>query len=101
MTNGKFEIEFIKSGRGKAQCPPNPDYPEGVTIHGEKKGMPFCTTSVPYPAPECGHFSIVCTQCHIEVVVTTAGRPDDPRLIYIPCLTAPGVEEKDGKLAKE
>lgn len=76
-------VTFVKSGRGKAQCAPNPDYPNGIkiVITDDVK----CKVDLPYPAPECGHWSIHCSACGLTVAVTAAGRPDDPISIEIPC----------------
>jgi hypothetical protein len=69
------------------KCPPNPIYPDGVTIDlredGEGEG---CQLPLhPYPAPRCGWFEVHCHQCGVTVGCTTAGRPDDPRVIIVPC----------------
>lgn len=79
----EHEIAFVKSGRGKAQCAPNPDYPNGIAIKINE--TPKCEAVLPYPAPECGHWKIECCLCRTTVAVTAAGRPDDPISIEIPC----------------
>jgi hypothetical protein len=82
----KFEIHFVKTGRGKAQCPPNPNYPNGVALDGaDDPDKPFCTAELPYPAPECGMWFVKCEICSIKVMVTAAGRPDDPRSVKMNC----------------
>lgn len=77
-------VEFRASGRGKAQCPPDPAFPDGIALDacGERPG---CHVDLPYPAPECGHFVITCVLCRMCVAVTAAGRPDDPVSVRIPC----------------
>ena len=76
-------VEFIPSGRGKARCAPNPAYPDGMDIKIAMR--PSCMVALPYPAPECGHYSLCCSRCGLTVAVTAAGRPDDPRSVEIPC----------------
>ena len=85
MTENKHRIQFVKSGRGKAQCAPDPDYPEGVVVDGALPGAQACSVALPYPAPECGFHHVECLDCGRVVAVTAAGRPDDPRAVIIPC----------------
>lgn len=80
-----FSIEFRPSGRGKAQCPSNPDFPDGISLDGTEGGEPSCTAKLPYPAPECGMWLIHCNLCLMNVLVTAAGRRDDPVSIKMPC----------------
>ncbi len=82
----QFNIAFKPSGRGKARCQPDQNYPNGIDIVMTEEG-PFCKVFLPYPAPECGHYAISCNLCGIKVAVTTAGRPDDPKSVTIPCKT--------------
>lgn len=79
------EVTFCPSGRGKARCPPDPNYPEGKRI--DLGVLPNCAVELPYPAPECGQFVVACGECKASVVVTAAGRPDDPRSVTVPCDT--------------
>lgn len=81
-------VEFVKSGRGKAQCPPNPDYPEGVAIDAAALGEKACSVDLPYPAPECGTWMVRCDQCQMSVAITAAGRIDDPVSVRVPCRMA-------------
>lgn len=82
------QIEYITlfepSGRGKAQCPPDPAFPNGRTIDlaGANIG---CLYGIPYPAPECGVFYVTCLGCKCRVAITAAGRPDDPIAVIMPC----------------
>ena len=78
-------IEFQPSGRGKAQCAPNPAYPAGVAIDGSSLGAPSCTAILPYPAPECGYWFVSCDECPFTLMVSAAGRPDDPISVRVPC----------------
>lgn len=84
---GIKEITFKASGRGKAQCPPHPAFPEGRDIR-----MPSgfgCVVELPYPAPECGAFIVQC-DCGAKAAVTAAGRPDDPRTFQLACYAKEG-----------
>jgi hypothetical protein len=82
---GIISVEFVPSGRGKAQCTSDPRWPNGIDIDAAKDG-PGCKVKLPHPAPECGYFLIICSECHATVAITAAGRLDDPRSIVIPCL---------------
>lgn len=79
------EITFQRSGRGKAQCPPNPDYPNGIALDAFTADAPSCTVSLPYPAPECGMWIVYCRQCSMSMAITAAGRPDDPISVKMNC----------------
>jgi hypothetical protein len=83
--SNQIDIEFIPSGRGKARCPPNPDFPDGVDIDGTGGALPACSTALPYPAPECGQWLLHCRRCAITILITAAGRPDDPRSVRLLC----------------
>ena len=78
----KVIINFMPSGRGKAKCPPNPNYPTGqeLDLCGEKSGI---WIDLPYPAPECGVF-ILWGERIGKVAITVAGRSDDPKRVKIP-----------------
>ena len=78
-------IEFIPSGRGKARCASDPAYPNGKAIGCPEEVCDCCFVALPYPAPECGMWSVECARCKCTVLVTAAGRPDDPVSFYMPC----------------
>ena len=83
--NDKIRVKWVDSGR-EPQCDPSPDYPKGRDIgifDGTSENI--CVASLPYPARRCGYFWIHCKTCNFSVVLTTAGRPDDPRSIALPC----------------
>lgn len=67
------------------QCAPDPNYPNGKAIDISVPGSPSCAADLPYPARRCGVYVIECRQCGFKIGLTTAGRPDDPRSIRIPC----------------
>lgn len=78
----EFGFVFIDSGR-KAQCPPNPDFPEGMAVDAGFKRM--CIVDIPYPSTGCGVLRVDCPVCGIKVGFTVAGRVDDPRRVTLPC----------------
>lgn len=79
----QFKVEWMDSGR-EPQCPPNPAYPDGIDIKADGAAM-TCKADLPYPAKRCGAYVVECTRCGLRVACTTAGRPDDPRSIELPC----------------
>lgn len=80
-----FQIKWIDRGR-EPQCPPHPAYPNGIDLDGAKElGIPTCHTDLPYPAKRCGLYYVECKICASNALITTAGRPDDPRSVLIPC----------------
>ncbi len=80
----RFKIEWIDAER-KPQCPPNPKYPTGKDVDLSGGAMPQCCAALPYPAKRCGLYLVECPVCGLRVAVTTAGRPDDPRLVKMAC----------------
>lgn len=78
-------VEFRPSGRGKALCAPNPEYPNGIALDLTRPGVPTCLVVIPYPAPECGLWLVRCDECHLSIAVTAAGRPDDPISLKMEC----------------
>lgn len=86
--HGKHEVKFMASGRGKARNPPNPDFPNGIGMSSvTDRNKPYCMINLPYPAPECGVWRVNCETCGFTVVITAAGRPDDPKFIEVECQT--------------
>ncbi len=86
MNSENLTVEWI-DGHREPQNAPDPKYPNGIDID-VSNGHPFqftCQTALPYPAPRCGQYLISCSRCGWTGIVTTAGRPDDPRSIKIPC----------------
>lgn len=67
--------------QGKA----NPEFPEGIDLDLSKGAKPTCSTALTYPAPRCGHFFVVCQDCELTTIVSTAGRADDPRSVKMAC----------------
>lgn len=79
----QYQINWIDSGR-KPTCSPNPDYPNGIDLDFSE-GKISCKIDLPYPAKRIGIYLVRCNLCRITVGCTTAGRPDDPRSIRMPC----------------
>lgn len=84
----QFDVRFKRSGRGKARCPSDPRYPNGVITDLAESSEEGCWVDVPYPAPECGAWMIHCNRCDSRSAVTAAGRPDDPVRVRLPCKRA-------------
>lgn len=76
-------------GRREPKHPPNPNYPDGIDID-LAEGKVGCQVPLTYPAKRCGHFEARCDICGAGAVVTTAGRPDDPRSLRLRCLAKRG-----------
>lgn len=81
--NDQFQIEWIDRER-EPQCPPDQRYPHGKDIDASF-GLPNCLAELPYPAKRCGIYRVECLRCGISIGITTAGRPDDPKSVRIPC----------------
>lgn len=64
---------------------PDPKYPNGIDLDMAGGQRLSCLVALPYPAPRCGYWRVMCNTCHFAVVVTTAGRADDPRTVRLPC----------------
>lgn len=80
-----LDVKWI-DGKREPKCAPDPKYPHGIDIDISEGAVKTCETDLPYPADRCGHFLVNCLKCNLKVVVTTAGRPDDPRSIKVKCL---------------
>jgi hypothetical protein len=85
----QFAVRWIDSGR-EPQAKPDPDYPEGRDVSGVRAGEIGCRLALPYPAKRVGNYSIVCKLCGFALLLSTAGRPDDPRSVTMPCKTVEG-----------
>lgn len=77
-----IEVQFLSHDR-KAQCAPDPAFPDGMTIDVGHKQM--CAVDLPYPAECCGTYLVKCVICGMRVGFTAAGRTDDPRRVTLPC----------------
>jgi hypothetical protein len=81
----QFRIEWIDRHR-EPQCPPDPRYPDGIDLPAPAMAKVTCQVDLPYPAKRCGLYVVKCVRCGMTVACTTAGRPDDPRSMQVPCL---------------
>jgi hypothetical protein len=79
-----IKVTWVDHGR-EARHPADPAYPDGVDVDLSRGVARSCRTALPYPAPRCGLYVIACRACGQSVVVTAAGRRDDPRSVAIAC----------------
>jgi hypothetical protein len=79
-----FKIEWVDRHR-EPQCKPDPDFPRGKDVDISNGAVAACTARLPYPAKRCGYFIVECHDCPTRLFITTAGRPDDPRSVKLPC----------------
>ena len=70
------------------KCAPDARYPHGIDLDLSEGASVTCNVPVSYPSPRCGYLEIRCTRCGESAAVTTAGRPDDPRNVRLPCYGA-------------
>lgn len=82
-----MKIEWT-DGYREPKVAPNPAYPDGIDLDMTGgQGGKTCVTDLPYPARRCGHYTVECETCGLRVVITTAGRADDPRSVTLACLS--------------
>jgi hypothetical protein len=79
-----LKVEWIDRGFAPLNQP-NPAYPDGVRVDVSGGRLPCCDTDLPYPARRCGYWLVTCSLCDLSCLLTTAGRPDDPRSIKVAC----------------
>jgi len=70
------------------QHPPNPEFPNGIDIDASMGQERTCKVDLPYPAKRIGYYVIECEECGMRTAITTAGRPDDPKSVKLPCKVA-------------
>ena len=88
----QLRVEWVDGGR-EPRCAPDPAYPKGVDVEIVRhEGAATCRTALPYPARRCGYFVVACQLCGLTCLVTTAGRPDDPRSLRVECKLPSGGE---------
>lgn len=75
-------VEWIDQGHWP-QVKPNPAYPDGKDLDSGER--PACKVALPYPAKRIGYYFVECDTCKANALITTAGRPDDPRSVMLPC----------------
>jgi hypothetical protein len=71
------------------RCKPDPRFPNGVDLDVSRGATATCQIKLQCPAKGQGGWLVQCAACGSNAFATTAGRPDDPRSIKIPC-KAPG-----------
>lgn len=76
-------VTWLSAGH-PPRCEPNPDFPRGIYADASE-GRQGCAVALGYPAPCVGKWLIECAVCDNRVIVTAAGRPDDPYAAKIPC----------------
>ena len=79
-----IRVTWLDEGR-EAQYPANPVYPNGIDVDCSDGASITCTQPLPYPAERCGQYLLVCEACGRTIIVTAAGRADDPRSVKIAC----------------
>jgi hypothetical protein len=85
VTNQQFKIRWVDHHR-KPQAAPDPNYPNGRDIRfTSDKNVNTCIVQLKYPTAGCGVYMIKCKICGLTIALTTAGRPDDPRTVQLPC----------------
>lgn len=85
MDVGDFKIKWIDRER-EPQCPPDPAHPHGIVVDLRQGNVKrACAADLPYPAKRCGYYAVSCNRCKCVTIITTAGRPDDPRRVILPC----------------
>ena len=80
----KHRIEWFDTGRSPT-VKPNPRYPDGIDLDLSNGAFDACDVALPYPAKRIGHYHVQCPACGLNVIVTTAGRRDDPRSVRLAC----------------
>lgn len=85
--NQQFEISWHDAGT-EPRHPANPAYPNGVDLIAATPGVAQCKAALPYPARRIGTYLVECHRCGLRVVVSTAGRRDDPKSITVACKVA-------------
>lgn len=96
---GQFDIEWLDGARDPS-CLPNPKYPKGIDIDASLGAAKSCTLALPYPAKRIGAYVATCRVCGFRAGCTTAGRPDDPRSITVPCRTGGSLINFDRVMVK-
>lgn len=79
-----LKYKWIDSGR-EPKVRPDPRFPKGKDVGIPDGGEPSCKVALPYPARRCGYYMVECDVCGTNALITTAGRPDDPRRVTLPC----------------
>ena len=84
MIPPKFRIDWLDREREPTE-EPDPDFPNGIDLDMAAGRWPSCKVTLPYPTPRCGLFYVKCSVCGVNIMISTAGRPDDPRSVRLAC----------------
>lgn len=84
VTQNRHRVTWV-DGRAEPKCAPNPAYPTGIDVDLSTPDADACAITLKYPAKRIGRYEIECAECGGKFAVTTAGRPDDPRSVTVPC----------------
>jgi hypothetical protein len=95
-----LRVEWQDGGR-TAQHPPDPAYPDGKPIDVSNGAVATCSIELPYPAPRCGVWAVVCPDCGLSIGFTAAGRIDDPRRVTVACKLGATGDFPHGKLSND
>jgi hypothetical protein len=79
-----MKVTWYDAGR-EPQEKPDPQFPKGIALDVSGGAAQTCLVNLPYPAQRCGYYLVECERCGFRAMATTAGRPDDPRSIKLPC----------------
>lgn len=80
----RFDIRWM-DGKTETERPSDPRYATGMNVDLTFGQRPFCKAELQYPVPRCGQHVGRCVVCNFLIALMTAGRPDDPRTVKVPC----------------
>jgi hypothetical protein len=80
-----LSVKWIDRGL-EPKIQPDPKYPDGVDLDISSGASVTCYAALPYPAKRCGYYAVTCDVCRLSILITTAGRVDDPRSVKVACL---------------
>ena len=83
MPGSKHRMAWFDTGQ-MPTVKPNPKYPDGIDLDLSKNSAVTCVVNLPYPARRIGHYVVEC-DCGQSVLISTAGRRDDPRSVKLAC----------------
>jgi hypothetical protein len=72
----------------KPTQPSDSMYPDGIDVDASR-GRAFCSITLDHPTAECGLWIVTCDVCNQRILLTTAGRLDDPRSLKMACRPRP------------
>lgn len=85
MNRGQHKVTWF-DGKLEPRQKANPAYPHGIDLdQSDSDDGETCKIDLPYPAKRIGHYLVECETCRKRIVVTTAGRRDDPKSVTVNC----------------